>query len=409
MRTVSRVVILNDSSVAKGGATGLATRLARMLAGRGVPVTFIAGDSGDGGALAAAGVDLHPLGGKLLLDGGALQSMRRGIYNADLRGDIAGWMAENDTPGTVYHVHGWSRILSPAVFDALRSVAERTFVHAHDFFLACPNGAYYDFRSQKVCIRSPLSLNCLATQCDRRGYHHKLWRSARGASLRRTFGGAPWARIFMLHPAMQGPLGRAGLPQDRFETLRNPAHALTTDRVRAEDNRMVCFIGRLESGKGINMLCAAARLAGVPLRVIGDGDEGAMLRKAYPEVDFVGWVDQADIGRHLSDVRAIAMPSRTPEPFGLVAAEASLSGLPVILSRQSLLAADFEQHDLGFVADPGSPDRLAATLTAAMSAPDERIRDMSLRGYAGAAEIATDPEVWVDTLQARYCGLAGHD
>ena len=398
----ARVVILNDSSIAKGGATGLATRLAQALAQRGVPVTFIAGDAGDGGAMAADGVDLVALGGSLLLDSGAAQAMRRGIFNTATRDAIANWIAAHDTPETVYHVHGWSRILSPSVFAALRPVATRTFAHAHDFFLACPNGAYYDFRKHVVCQRAPLSLSCLATQCDRRGYHHKLWRSARGASLKRHFGAAPWARIFMLHPGMKEPLARGGLPVDRLETLRNPAQPLTAQRVKAEENRTFCFIGRVESGKGINTLCSAARLAGLPLRVIGDGAETDMLRTAYPEVTFTGWVNHAEIGRHLADARALVMPSRTPEPFGLVAAEAALSGLPVILSRQSLLSTDIAQNGLGFATDPGSPQTLAESLRKVADLPGAEIRAMSDRGHAGAAGIAMDPNAWVDALMHHY-------
>lgn len=37
------------------------------------------------------------------------------------------------------------------------------------------------------------------------------------------------------------------------------------------------------------------------------------------------------------------MASRYPEPFGLVAAEASMSGLPVILSDTAFLAEEVEK------------------------------------------------------------------
>ena len=42
-----KVVIINDVSVARGGATALALLEARLLSERGVVVTFATGDGGD--------------------------------------------------------------------------------------------------------------------------------------------------------------------------------------------------------------------------------------------------------------------------------------------------------------------------------------------------------------------------
>ncbi len=404
-----KVVILNDSSIAKGGATGLAVLSARLLRQRNIPTTFIAGDDGDDGALAGLGVTLVPMGQKLLLDAGALRVMKRGLYNTEVRNKIAAHIAAHDTPGTIYHLHGWSRILSPAVFDALKPVAERTYIHAHDYFLACPNGSYFDFRKEEVCSRVPLSASCLATACDRRARHHKLWRSARSGVLKRTFDQShPWAGILALHPGMHGPLARAGLPESRISIVRNPAQSLTDSRITAEDNKTFCFLGRVVAAKGVRLLCEAAHKAEVPLKVIGDGDMLDTLRGKYPDVNFVGWVDQAEMSRHLLDVRALVMPSRTPEPFGLVAAEASLSGLPVILSEQSLLAADFKTHGLGFPCSTKSVDALAETLRMVAAMPEATLAKLSKTAHAGEAGIALSHDAWITTLLQNYQSTLDH-
>ena len=405
-----KVVILNDSSVAKGGATGLALLSARLLRERNIPTTYIAGDAGDDGALATIGATLVPMGDELLLDAGALKAMKRGLYNTAIRDKIADYIAENDTANTVYHLHGWSRILSPAVFDALRPVAHRTYVHAHDFFLACPNGAYFDFRQETVCTRKPLSLGCLKTACDRRAFHHKVWRSARSGMVKRAFDqSAPWAKILTLHPAMNLMLAKADLPLNRIATVRNPAQALTPSRVKAEANEAFCFIGRVEAGKGIRMLCEAAKIAKVPLKVIGDGAELTSLKEAFPDVNFLGWVDQSDIGQHLADIRALVMPSRTPEPFGLVAAEASLSGLPVILSEQSLLSEDFQKHALGFPCNTASPEALAKTLSKVAALPASDVKALSEKAYAGSAQIALSHDAWITALIDNYREVCAQD
>ena len=52
---LSRVVLLNDFSIARGGATTLVLLLLRLLRSRGIPVTIIVGDDGDNPEFAALG------------------------------------------------------------------------------------------------------------------------------------------------------------------------------------------------------------------------------------------------------------------------------------------------------------------------------------------------------------------
>jgi len=139
---ISRVVLLNDFSIARGGATTLVLLLLRLLRARGISVTMIAGDDGDNPAFAELGVDIVTLGQKALLGGNPLASAVNGINNRSASALLSDWIDRNDTPGTVYHTHVWSQILSPSIFVPLRRVAGRPAIHAHDFFHACPNGAF---------------------------------------------------------------------------------------------------------------------------------------------------------------------------------------------------------------------------------------------------------------------------
>lgn len=398
-----KIVILNDSSFARGGATGLALKQARLLRARGHDVTFISGDRGDFGDLTAHGVQTFSLGGKLLLDESRLKAAGRGIYNKAAARRISDFIAANDTDRTIYHLHGWSRILSPSVFDALRPVARRTFLHAHDFFLACPNGVYFDYARQQVCTRTPMSAGCLATQCDKRNAVQKGWRVLRQASLKRALGGATdWAGVMMIHPAMAPGLLRAGLDPDLLKIARNPAAPLVPSRIRAEENRSFCYLGQSMPGKGVEMLCRAARIAGVPLKIIGDVSQRPGLRRSFPEVTFTGWVDQAEIGDHLQDVRALVMPSRFTEPFGLVAAEASLSGLPLVVSKTAMLASEVEQLGLGHRADASTPEALAAALTRMAELPDAEVRTISRRGHGRDAVLSQTDSDWLDGMLNMY-------
>ncbi len=111
----------------------------------------------------------------------------------------------------------------------------------------------------------------------------------------------------------------------------------------------------------------------------------------------------------MQDCRALVMPSRTPEPFGLVAAEASLSGLPVILSEQSLLSKDFSEHNLGFRCNTETPAKIATVLADVAALPADQVKAMSERAHAGTAGIAMVPDDWIEHLIALYQGGKTHD
>jgi glycosyltransferase involved in cell wall biosynthesis len=197
---------------------------------------------------------------------------------------------------------------------------------------------------------------------------------------------------------------RAGIPKELIRTLKNPATRFSEDRIEAEIGDTFCFIGRVETGKGIAALCEAARIENVLLRVIGEGASRAGLQKRYPEVEFTGWVDQKSISQHLKGARAVVMPSHTPEPFGLVAAEATLSGLPIILSRQALLSEAVETFELGFVVVSTSPEDIADVLRKVATLPTDELRAISERGFNAEVSLSVRPENWLDHLLTLYRG-----
>jgi len=98
------------------------------------------------------------------------------------------------------------------------------------------------------------------------------------------------------------------------------------------------FLGRLSHCKAPDLAIEAARLAGLPLVVAGkyhaDGvsgwEETLRAALALPHVSWPGEVDLAGKRRLFARSRALLVPLRWEEPFGLVMIEAILSGCPVI-------------------------------------------------------------------------------
>lgn len=403
MRAADRLVIVNDLSAPMGGATAVALESAYLMRARGLPVTMLAGDAGHNPELAQAGVEIVGLGGARLRAASRVQAFVGGLYNRSAHDMIADWIAQNDTPGTVYHLHGWSQILSPSAFRALRRVRNRLVVSAHDYFLACPNGSFSFLRTGQVCPHDPLSFSCITAACDRRNHAEKLWRVVRQAIQRHYQQPKGSPPVLAVHAAMAPFLQRGGIPSDAIVTLPNPVRAWCNHKVAAQDNRDLLFVGRVEATKGPDLALAAARAAGLRLRVIGDGAMRARLEKQYPEMIFTGSLSHDRIAAHAAHARLLLMPSRYPEPYGLVAVEAMWSGLPVVLPPTACLAPDIVAAGAGVEVDPVDTAAMAAMLME-LGRDDARVAAMSDAAFERTALLGNSPQSWSESLAAIYDG-----
>jgi glycosyltransferase involved in cell wall biosynthesis len=398
-----RVVFINDMTIARGGATVLAIAGAKLVRERGVQVTFFAGDHGDvDGSLRAANIESISLGGDSLLDTSKIGAATRGLFNIKAYEAMRDWIKKNDTPKTVYHLHGWQQILSPAIFTALRTVAGRTLLHAHDYFLVCPNGGQMNYVTNTACSLRPMSFDCLRTNCDKRNFVHKVWRVGRQA-IRNFTSDLTESNITiaLIQRGMTEAFTRCGVPTANLIVIPNPSRRFSEFRVKAERNKEFQFVGRLVAEKGIEALLAAARRAKVPVRVMGDGPLREKLICRYPEVIFEGWCSHERLTQLVQTARMLVMPSLYPEPYGLVVPEAISSGIPVILSESALLASDVVQNNLGLAVNPTDIEAFEVLLKNC-AADDLAIGEMSKRGFDRPNDISMLPERWASVLLDTY-------
>jgi glycosyltransferase involved in cell wall biosynthesis len=399
---LDRVVLINDFSKVRGGAAALVVLLAEKLLAKNINVTLITGDDGSALQTLLPGVSVVSLNEPPLLDRPAKVAAIKGWYNSSANQMVANWIAHNDTPRTVYHVHNWTHILSASVFRALHDVRHRTVMHAHDYFLACPNGAFVNYQSGRECQLAPLSVACLATDCDRRSYTQKLWRAGRHA-VRRSL----WdfrqnqTSVLLIHDGMREPFERAGIASSQLQTVRNPSLPFLTERVRAEENKEYVFIGRVEEEKGVADFLAAARAAGVPARVIGDGSALPALRDAFPHVAFDGWQSREGIAALIGKARMLVVASRYPEPFGLVIVESLASGLPVILPVSALLSQEVTQSGIGMACDTRSVEALSRMISQTR-ADDADVERMSKMAFSMRDQLSATPDRWSEQLTRQY-------
>jgi glycosyltransferase involved in cell wall biosynthesis len=399
---VRRVVLISDLAAERDGATAVAMSAVRTLRKNGVAVTYVCGDDGQNAELADLGVQIVPVQGQEIRKANPFGAAISGLYNAKAAKVLSKVIKEVDGEGVVYHLHNWSKILSPSVFHVLNSVSERLFISTHDYFLACPNGGYFNFRKKAPCELVPLSVACLGTDCDRRSYLEKMWRVIRSLTLRGLIDlSRKNATILAVHDGMVDHLVRGGISADSIKVLRNPVMPWSDMRIAVENNRKFLFVGRLDHDKGAELLAQSAKDAGVPLQMVGDGPLRSLLEKSYPEAELLGWQSRQQIARIARDARTVVMPTGSRETFGLVAFEALTSGIPVIISRFAATSDEIVRNDIGFACDPYDAKSLTELLKT-MATNDNRLQLMSERAWKARGSIALSHESWGDRLMAIY-------
>jgi glycosyltransferase involved in cell wall biosynthesis len=179
---------------------------------------------------------------------------------------------------------------------------------------------------------------------------------------------------------------------------------------------------RLDAWKGVDVfLRAAARvreaLPAARFVVVGGAIEG---QDAYAHelealacalglndaLRFTGWrYGPPDMPEVYAALDLLVLPSRQPEPFGLVLLEAMASGLPVVATDRGGPREICVDGETGLLVPPGDPDRLADAMRALLDDP-ARARAM---GQAGRhrAEANYDLRNTVRAIEGQYEELLG--
>lgn len=179
-------------------------------------------------------------------------------------------------------------------------------------------------------------------------------------------------------------------------TIANPIDARTW-QMRYEKDDYVLWIGRFTADKGPHHAIAAARRAGVRLVLAGvvqPGDEAFFDRSIAPHIDdvavqYVGEVSGASKRELFAGARALLMPIRWAEPFGMVMIEALASGTPVIAFPEGAAPDIVTDGVTGFFVDDALQMGDAIAAISALSPMD--CRDWVLR-HCDVRSVATQYE-----------------
>ena len=288
----------------------------------------------------------------------AAAGLLRGGLDPD---DVAA--AVRRTGARVVHAHNLNPSLGWRALAAARAAGARVVLHLHNYRLVCAVGTCFNPHGED-CTRCQgrntlpgVRLNCRGTGAEAAVY---------GASL------ALYQRRLTAHADAIVVPSRAAF--ERLHALRAPVGAVDVvphvirafaDRPTLTPDGPALIASRLAPEKGIETAIDAARAAGIPLVVAGDGPSRAALEAHArgADVTFAGRIGLTELAALRAAASLAVVPSRSAETFGLAAAEAMAAGLPVVATRIGALP-ELLEGDPEALAPPGDAPALARAMAA---------------------------------------------
>lgn len=217
----------------------------------------------------------------------------------------------------------------------LRSVR---MVHDHD--LCCPRRHKYFMSNGRVCHHK-LDWRCwidgafiARSNTSRTGFTFvNIGRKLR--EMRRNY------RIDCLLVGsrfMRDELLQNGFPEEKVHILPPVIRMDNPPPLPVPDEPKILYVGQLIRGKGVDLLLEAIKGLTCDFRatIVGTGNAEHRLKALCSKlgldnrVDFLGWVRNEDLGQFYSKAKVVVVPSRWPEPFGMIGLEAMHHGRPVV-------------------------------------------------------------------------------
>ncbi|WP_297513812.1 glycosyltransferase [uncultured Caulobacter sp.] len=281
----------------------------------------------------------------------------------------------------IAHVHNIYHHQSPSILDELRARRIPIVLTAHDLKLACP--AYTMLNGSGVCekCKGGRLWNVVANRCIKgsvaasglimleSAVHKLLKLYSRNVD-----------RIIVPSAFYRQKLIEWGWDPKQITLIRNFVTFPRQADPGSVENGIVYF-GRLSPEKGLVTLIRAAKLSGVPVKIIGRGPQLDELRTLVEDlgapVEFLGFLQGDALWSVVGAARAVVLPSEWYENSPLSVLEAFGRGKPLIGARIGGIPELIEEGVTGWSFESGNVESLAETLRRVSALPADTLRDMA--------------------------------
>ena len=156
-----------------------------------------------------------------------------------------------------------------------------------------------------------------------------------------------------------------GIDPTRFEKGKKQS----AKKVNESKPIQIGAVARLDHEKGLDILIKSMEeLPNAELTIVGVGDQEKYLQSLIKKV---GISDRASIIRRIGklgdfyeSIDIFVLPSRSHDPFGLVAAEALCVGTPVVVTDACGIASELKQGKNALIVKAGSEKELKSSISA---------------------------------------------
>ena len=328
---MKNLIIVNDFDYVQGGASKVALDTAHLLKNKYNVIFFSAVSDGkekeDGITFVCTNQK------EALKEKNKFKGIINGLYNKKAKKEFTKLLNNYSKEDTIIHVHGWTKALSSSVFVPAFKNGFKVVLTLHDYFSACPNGGFFNYKENKICKLKAMSHECKKCNCDSRNYSFKKYRVLRQFIQN---------RVVKLDKNIKYAIGisdlnisvlKKYLKNAKIEKILNPID-LDLDYTYDKNNDYYLYLGRVSKEKGVDIFCEAFSKLGKKAVVVGDGSELERLKKQYPTITFTGWKNSKDVKKYLKKARALVVPSLWYEGAPLTPLEAMSFGVPCLISNK---------------------------------------------------------------------------
>jgi glycosyltransferase involved in cell wall biosynthesis len=269
----------------------------------------------------------------------------------------------------VFYVHKYETIGEILAVQGSKPVVR--MIHDHDLY--CPRRHKYYAFTRKICTHR-CGLICYADLAflQRKGklirlvsLRKKLLEMQRNKSVDTFLVGSAY---------MQKELVRNGFDPSKIHILA-PCVQNSPQQIQSFPLQpSILFVGQLIKGKGVDILLEAYALLlqktslAIPLHIIGRGNEEEALQALVQDapyralVEFHGWVAHEKLPQMYDASSLVVIPSRWPEPFGMVGVEAMLRERAVVGSDVGGIPDWLKDGKNGLLVPPNDPKALCEAM-----------------------------------------------